>query len=107
MSWQGVNDLSARPAATGPNANSVSIARRPQAQQTIVLNTLGDLTNRENRFAYSRFANDFYDVEPRARLPPSRTASPMISTTTTSPITTHRSTPNVFNTSRMEPQRAS
>ena len=36
-SWQGVNDLSARPAKGGVS--------------TIVLNTLGDLTNRENRFA--------------------------------------------------------
>ncbi len=27
-----------------------------------MLNSLGDLTNRENRFAYSRFANDFWDT---------------------------------------------
>ena len=62
-SWQGVNDLSARPAASGPNStgpNSGTWGR--QAQQTIVLNSLGDLTNRENRFAYSRFANDFLSV---------------------------------------------
>ncbi len=45
VSWQGVNDLSARPAGTGTGG--------------IVLNTLGDLTNRENRFAYQRFANDY------------------------------------------------
>jgi len=50
VSWQGVNDLSARPAATG----NVATANSP-----IVLNTLGDLTNRENRFAAPRFANDF------------------------------------------------
>ena len=45
VSWQGVNDLSARPAGTGTGG--------------ILLNTLGDLTNRENRFAYQRFANDY------------------------------------------------
>jgi len=49
VSWQGMNDLSARP---GPNGNS---------GPRIILNTLGDLTNRENRFAYPRFANDFED----------------------------------------------
>jgi type II secretory pathway component PulJ len=66
VSWQGVNDLSARPAPTGPDANVINnlpAAQRAgaQAQQTIVLNTLGDLTNRENRFAYPRFANDFWN----------------------------------------------
>jgi type II secretory pathway pseudopilin PulG len=61
VSWQGLNDLSARPNATGPNGNA-SQTLMSQASQTIVLNSLGDLTNRENRFAYSRFANDFYDV---------------------------------------------
>ena len=45
VSWQGLNDLSAHPAPTGGVG--------------IVLNTLGDLTNRENRFASPRFANDF------------------------------------------------
>jgi hypothetical protein len=44
VSWQGVNDLSAHPAGSG--------------QPQIVLNTLGDLTNRENRFASPRFSND-------------------------------------------------
>jgi hypothetical protein len=48
VSWQGVNDLSAHPTPTGVFGS------------TVILNTLGDLTNRENRFAYSRFANDFY-----------------------------------------------
>ena len=52
MSWQGVNDLSARPAATGPSttalAQSTANQAGIQASQTIVLNTLGDLTNREN-----------------------------------------------------------
>jgi len=50
MSWQGVNDLSAHPAPSG----SVAAQMHP-----IVLNTLADLTNRENRFAYSRYANDY------------------------------------------------
>ncbi len=59
VSWQGVNDLSARPAATGPNVQALANLPINQASQTIVLNTLGDLTNRHNRFAYSRFANDF------------------------------------------------
>jgi prepilin-type N-terminal cleavage/methylation domain-containing protein len=45
VSWQGLNDLSAHPSGTGGVG--------------IVLNTLGDLTNRENRFASPRFANDF------------------------------------------------
>ena len=30
--------------------------------QTIVLNTLGDLTNRENRFASPRFADDYFSL---------------------------------------------
>ncbi len=50
ISWQGVNDLSARPQARGNN------------NPTIVLNTLGDLTNRENRFAAPRFADDFWSL---------------------------------------------
>jgi type II secretory pathway component PulJ len=61
VSWQGVNDLSARPAATGPNMNS-NPNPQTQASQVIILNTLGDLTNRENRFASPRFANDFWNV---------------------------------------------
>ena len=68
VSWQGANDLSARPDGTGPNIN-VLTGLKPattqagsQAQQTIILNTLGDLTNRENRFAYSRFSNDFLNL---------------------------------------------
>jgi len=55
VSWQGVNDLSARPSARGsghPNG------------PTVVLNTLGDLTNRENRFAAPRFADDFLILGP-------------------------------------------
>jgi len=69
LSWQGVNDLSARPAASGPNAN-LSPTPAYQASQTIVLNTLGDLTNRENRFAYSRFANDFYSAATQSQPSP-------------------------------------
>jgi prepilin-type N-terminal cleavage/methylation domain-containing protein len=58
-SWQGVNDLSARPASTGPNLSIANTFPAP-----IVLNTLGDLTNRENRFASPRFANDFVPNNP-------------------------------------------
>jgi hypothetical protein len=47
VSWQGVNDLSARPSATGSTTNQ------------IVLNTLGDLTNRENRAFMPRLGSDF------------------------------------------------
>src|SRR5271157_1894978 len=48
VSWQAVNDISAHPAPRGlATTNSV------------ILNTLGDLTNRENRWAYQRFADDF------------------------------------------------
>ncbi len=47
VSWQGVNDLSARPTATG------------NAAYAIVLNTLSDLTNRENRAFMPRYGNDF------------------------------------------------
>ena len=50
VSWQGVNDLSARPSSTGPNGGGAS---------RIVLNSLGDLTNRENRPFLPHFANDY------------------------------------------------
>ncbi len=46
VSWQGMHDVSARP---GLGAETV-----PQ------LNTLGTLTNRENRFPRPRFSNDYY-----------------------------------------------
>ena len=52
MSWQGVNDLSAHPATTGA----------PYHGNSVILNTLGDLTNRENRFAYQRFSSDFQNL---------------------------------------------
>lgn len=45
VSWQGMNDLSARP-STFPGLPPV-------------LNTVGDLTNRENRAFYPRFSNDY------------------------------------------------
>ncbi|WP_152053270.1 PulJ/GspJ family protein [Tautonia marina] len=49
VSWQGVNDISARPSnALTPANNAPPIA-----------NTLGDLTNRHNRFARPRFTSDF------------------------------------------------
>jgi type II secretory pathway component PulJ len=51
VSWQGVNDLSARPLASGGSVAG--------GNAYIKLNTLGDLTNRENRYASPRFANDF------------------------------------------------
>ncbi len=61
VSWQGVNDLSAHPASTGPNTD-LNNARSTWAAQTVVLNTLGSLTNRENRYASPRFSDDFFDV---------------------------------------------
>ena len=48
VSWQGVNDLSAHP---NPVGNSLA--------KPVVLNTLGDLTNRENRYGNMRFSSDF------------------------------------------------
>lgn len=56
ISWQGVNDLSARPLSRGSGL--------PPNNSTIVLNTLGDLTNRENRFASPRFSDDFLTLGP-------------------------------------------
>ena len=53
VSWQGMNDLSAHPAPTGPDPNALP------THNSVILNTLADLTNRENRWAYQRFANDF------------------------------------------------
>jgi prepilin-type N-terminal cleavage/methylation domain-containing protein len=61
VSWQGVNDLSAHPQTTGPNTNASKLAST-FASQTIVLNTLSSLTNRENRFAAPRFSDDFYNL---------------------------------------------
>ncbi len=52
VSWQAVNDLSAHPSATG----------QPYNYNTVLLNTLADLTNRENRPFYQRFSSDFQDI---------------------------------------------
>ncbi len=52
VSWQGVNDLSARPSGTGA----------PFHGNSVLLNTLGDLASREKRFAYQRFSDDFYNL---------------------------------------------
>jgi type II secretory pathway component PulJ len=49
VSWQGVNDLSAHPSPEGNSSTNTNI----------ILNTLGHLTNRENRYAAPRFINDF------------------------------------------------
>jgi type II secretory pathway component PulJ len=51
-SWIGMNDLSARPVNSGLTSSPY------------VLNTLGDLTNRENRAFYPRFCNDYYTYQP-------------------------------------------
>ncbi len=55
VSWQGLNDLSAHPVP------SLSVHRY---SSPIVLNTLGMLTNRENRYAAPRFINDFATPSP-------------------------------------------
>jgi len=52
VSWQAVNDLSAHPATTGA----------PYQGNSVILNALGDLPNRENRFAYQRFSSDFQNL---------------------------------------------
>jgi hypothetical protein len=52
VSWQAVNDLSAHPATRG----------LPFNHNSVILNTLGDLTNRENRFAHQRFSDDFQNL---------------------------------------------
>jgi len=60
VSWQGVNDLSAHPAPTGA----------PYNNNSVILNTLGDLTSRENRWAYQRFSNDFQNLGTPPATPP-------------------------------------
>ncbi len=52
VSWQAVNDISAHPATTGA----------PYQGNSVILNALGDLTNRDNRFAYQRFSSDFQNL---------------------------------------------
>jgi hypothetical protein len=56
VSWQGMNDLSAHPAPTGPDPNALA------THNSVVLNTLANLANRENRWGYQRFANDFQNL---------------------------------------------
>ncbi len=63
VSWQGMNDISAHPVAT---ANGSTV---------IVANSLGDLTNRENRSFSPRFANDFLTLTATTGPPPSVTWS--------------------------------
>lgn len=58
VSWQGMNDVSARPHTSNPNPATVP-GYSATPQPNIVLNTLGDLTNRENRIFSPRFSNDF------------------------------------------------
>jgi len=60
VSWQAVNDLSAHPAPTGA----------PYSNNSVILNTLSDLTNRENRPFYQRFSSDFEDISGYFPLPP-------------------------------------
>jgi len=57
VSWQGMNDISAHPAPRGNPAPPLPLLPSP-----IVLNTLGNLTNRENRSFYQRFADDFQNL---------------------------------------------
>lgn len=54
VSWLGINDISCRPSSAF-NATGV-------AWNVPIPNTLGDLTNRENRFASPRFRDDYVTV---------------------------------------------
>jgi type II secretory pathway component PulJ len=55
VSWQGMNEISCRPGGYfAPNSGP----------QTPIPNTLGDLTNRENRAFRPRFLNDFTSSDP-------------------------------------------
>ena len=58
VSWQGVNSISAHPSPVGSALNTTN----GQAMFPIKLNTLGDLTNRENRWPAPRFASDYLDL---------------------------------------------
>lgn len=67
-SWIGMNDISARPANTliDTNINGFGSALP-------ILNRLGDLTDRQNRFARPRFANDYvnnYGTNPNGSIGP-------------------------------------
>ena len=84
VSWQAVNDLSAHPATTGA----------PYQGNSVILNALGDLTNRENRFAYQRFSSDFQNLA--GRWSRAATACPTTSTATTCRTITRRSIPAFY-----------
>ena len=60
VSWLGMNDVSARPKPFVRGQNNVVPS----------LNTLGDLTNRENRAFARRFANDYFDNTDTSNNPP-------------------------------------
>ena len=81
-----MNDLSAHPAPDRPRSECALATHN-----SIILNTLADLTNRENRLAYQRFANDFQRTWPEPAL---RTTWPTTSTATTCPTITRRSMRN-------------
>jgi len=77
LSWQGVNDISARPASRGAAYNMANVPAAGSAgATTIVLNALGDLTNRENRFASPRFADDFVTIVPNPGAAPTFSTGP-------------------------------
>jgi hypothetical protein len=59
VSWQGVNDISARPAVRGA---PLALTTKNGTGNTITLNSLGDLTNRENRAFSPRFSDDFVTI---------------------------------------------
>lgn len=64
VSWLGVNDISARPSdvTTDPSAiNAAQYTAATPPDYTPIPNDLGDLTNRENRFARQRFGRDYFD----------------------------------------------
>lgn len=52
VSWLGMNDISCRPSPVSPS----------NPWPVPIPNSLGDLTNRENRFASPRFRGDFFDL---------------------------------------------
>ena len=80
-----MNDLSAHPAPTGRSDATCT-------HNSVILNTLADLTNRENRLAYQRFANDFQNDLAGSRAV-SAITWPTTSTATTCPTITRRSIP--------------
>lgn len=65
VSWQGLNDVSARPSKFTPPVAplTVDVNYAPQ------LNTVADLTDRHNRFASPRFADDFINNTTNALVP--------------------------------------